>query len=458
MSMVLAAAVMPLSVSDFVLRARRMDLQAMEHLATRVTLAAAVGRLVDALQWERGVTSLWLASEGQVFAAERAQAVAQAGVAEQVLRAEFGAQLQPDSGASAPMMSMMGWVLLDLGNLVALRAALGPGAPRPRASDAVAGFSRVIAGLIELVFHLADDATDPAISRLLVALVHLFQVKEAAGQERALGAHLLASGLCTEGEQQRFIHLIDAQERAATVLLDFIDPDLRPRWSQADHSANMAQLERLRRGLCMARTGARLDETQSRVWFEVSSHRIAELGGLEAALVDRLQAACRTGIDRARQDLADSTGLVEHLRENPSPHAQAVGRYFSDQGHPEAVPVLAVRAEPGAASAEARPATDVPAVVASLQEVLQRQATRLAQTEQALQRARQALNERKVIERAKGMLMQRMGMTEDMAYRALQKAAMDNNKRLLEVAEATLALSDIALAPSPTPAPAAAAR
>lgn len=438
---------MSLSTSDFVLRARQLDLQAMQHLAVRVALVERLGRLVHALQWERGVSSIYLASDGQTFAQERDEAVAQAEAAEQAVRSGFGAQLQPDSGASSQMMSMMGWVLLDLDNLTALRAAIGQKAPR--ASDAMAGFSRVIAGLIELVFHLADGASDPAISRLLVALVHLFQVKEAAGQERALGANLLASGVCTDGEQQRFIHLIDAQERAAEVLLDFIGEDVRPHWSQAQNSTNMAQLERLRRGLCMARTGAKLDEAQSKVWFEVSSQRIADLGGLEAALLERLHAACTQGIEAARQDLLDSTGLVKRLRENPPPHAQAVDRYFSDQGQPEAVPVLPARSEAAPPVQEEVRQADEQAVVASLQDLLQRQSSKLAQTEQELQKVRRALDERKVIERAKGALMSRLGMTEDAAYRALQKVAMDKNKRLLDVAEATLALSDIALGSAP---------
>jgi AmiR/NasT family two-component response regulator len=45
--------------------------------------------------------------------------------------------------------------------------------------------------------------------------------------------------------------------------------------------------------------------------------------------------------------------------------------------------------------------------------------------------------------------MNRLGLSEDAAYRALQKAAMDHNKRLLDVAEATLAISDIALGAAP---------
>jgi len=63
-----------------------------------------------------------------------------------------------------------------------------------------------------------------------------------------------------------------------------------------------------------------------------------------------------------------------------------------------------------------------------------------------LQAARRALSERKVIERAKGMLMARLGLTEEAAFRALQKASMDQNRRLLDVAEATLALPDLAFA------------
>ena len=67
-------------------------------------------------------------------------------------------------------------------------------------------------------------------------------------------------------------------------------------------------------------------------------------------------------------------------------------------------------------------------------------------TLQELDTARRALHERKVIERAKGALMSRLGLSEEEAFRALQKASMDHNKRLLDVAEATLALPDFAFA------------
>lgn len=431
------------STSDFIVRARELELQAMQHLAARAALVEVIGKLVHALQWERGASSIYLASGGRSFDAERTEVVALAEPLAQALRTAFAAQLDAGSAASAQMVSTMGWVLLDLDSLGPLRAAIAQKAPS--VGDAMGGFSRVIAGLIELVFQLADGATDPAISRLLVTLVHLLQVKEAAGQERAVGASLLACGVCSELAQQRFIHLINAQERAGDVLLDFIDADLRPHWNDAQNSPNTAQLERLRRGLCMAKVDQVLDAAQSTVWFDVSSKRLADLGVLEAALTARLQANCQAAIAAARQDLADSTGLVQRLRQNPSPHAQAADRYFSEEGQPASVPVLATKGD-AAPAADAGQAVAASSRIASLQDLLQQQTDKLAQTEQELRKAKQAIHDRKVIERAKGALMSRLGMTEDAAYRALQKAAMDHNKRLLDVAEATLALTDIALA------------
>ncbi len=51
---------------------------------------------------------------------------------------------------------------------------------------------------------------------------------------------------------------------------------------------------------------------------------------------------------------------------------------------------------------------------------------------------RQALEDRKVIERAKGVLMKKGSLDEQEAFRRLQKLSRDNNKKLVEVARAIL--------------------
>ena len=61
--------------------------------------------------------------------------------------------------------------------------------------------------------------------------------------------------------------------------------------------------------------------------------------------------------------------------------------------------------------------------------MFQRMRTELAATKRALE-------ERKVIDRAKGILMKARGIDEDAAYALLRRAAMDQGRKLVEVAEA----------------------
>ena len=51
---------------------------------------------------------------------------------------------------------------------------------------------------------------------------------------------------------------------------------------------------------------------------------------------------------------------------------------------------------------------------------------------------RQALEDRKVIERAKGLLMKKAGLDEEEAFRRLQTLARDSNRKVVEVARMVL--------------------
>lgn len=55
-----------------------------------------------------------------------------------------------------------------------------------------------------------------------------------------------------------------------------------------------------------------------------------------------------------------------------------------------------------------------------------------------LERAKQALEERKLVDRAKGILMKHQGMSEQQAYALLRTTAMNENRRLGEVAQSVL--------------------
>jgi response regulator NasT len=63
--------------------------------------------------------------------------------------------------------------------------------------------------------------------------------------------------------------------------------------------------------------------------------------------------------------------------------------------------------------------------------------------QQELDRARSELAERKTIERAKGIVMTQRGVDEPTAYRLMRKSAMDQNRRLIDIAESIIAAAEL---------------
>jgi signal transduction protein with GAF and PtsI domain len=57
--------------------------------------------------------------------------------------------------------------------------------------------------------------------------------------------------------------------------------------------------------------------------------------------------------------------------------------------------------------------------------------------------AKEALESRKIIERAKGILMRELELTEDEAYKKIHKKSMDMRKTMKEIAEAVILASDM---------------
>ena len=67
----------------------------------------------------------------------------------------------------------------------------------------------------------------------------------------------------------------------------------------------------------------------------------------------------------------------------------------------------------------------------------------LAATRSELHELSTELKDRKVIDRAKGLLMQRQQLSEEAAYAKLRKTAMDKNLKLVDVAQRMLDVVDL---------------
>ena len=60
-----------------------------------------------------------------------------------------------------------------------------------------------------------------------------------------------------------------------------------------------------------------------------------------------------------------------------------------------------------------------------------------------LERAKSALEDRKVIDRAKGILMKAKNLTEEEAYALLRKTAMNENKKIADVAQSVITAAEL---------------
>ena len=79
-----------------------------------------------------------------------------------------------------------------------------------------------------------------------------------------------------------------------------------------------------------------------------------------------------------------------------------------------------------------------PEVVAAIGATAVARAADLRAARQEAESLRGMLETRKVVERAKGVLMRRLGVTEDAAYRRMQKASQDENRKMKDIADSIL--------------------
>jgi hypothetical protein len=397
---------------SFLVAARQCEIGELEHLALTSDLVGVICRLVHALQRERGLSNVFLASRGARFGDTLRQQVAECEQVQDQVRTQLDA-LDTDASRvrnGARLFSRIAFVLYALDGLPALRQRVAARALTPE--EATTAFTRLIAGLLNVVFEAADSATDPEISRALVALFHFMQGKEYAGQERAFGAAAFASGQIDKARQQQWQHLIEAQEACLQVFTDFSDETVRAAWRANQPAEALAALERLRRVAATANPGEALDANASQRWYEYCTQRIDAMKEVEDLLATRLRQLCERRITQARSELRDQQAILETLQRQAD--------------------------TPG----DEPPALLGPHLERSVLGMVQEQSRRLQAMSDELETVRGALNERKVIERAKGLLMASRKLSEDEAYKMLRQTAMNQGRRVVDVAHTVLAMSD----------------
>ncbi|GAA0690686.1 hypothetical protein GCM10009104_16810 [Marinobacterium maritimum] len=406
-------------IEHFLLAARSSEIRTLDQLAQSCQLVTSACELIHELQRERGISNIYLASGGKRFGTEREQQRKRSDTAERHFHDYLRHVQEGDSRlwGSASLFHRIARVLLQLEDLPELRKGIGD--QTLDTATSTEAWSGLIAGLLAIIFEAADIATDSEISQALVALFHFLQAKEHTGQERAWGSVGFATGRFDPELQARLQHLRDSQQRCLDVFIRFGGESERAKWSEIEASSGTAELVRLRWIVDGFDPASPIPAGISEIWFAVATERIDRMRDVEQQLSASLLAMAQSRLEQARKALQENRSRLQ-----AEPDAES-----------EPVSPLSLLLE----SSEGKSASLSPSgSVRALYDLLQEQAEHLQQMSDQLEEARSALTERKLIERAKGILMQYQGLTEEQAYRRLRESAMQANCRLVAVAEKVL--------------------
>lgn len=412
------------NVLSYLAAARRCEESELEKLARTCDLVLAASELVHHLQQERGSSNLFLASEGRRFVDLRQQRMVASDQA-MLLLDEWLARSESQHGMSggARFYTRVAIALNALAALPDLRKDIEALALTP--NRATERYNQLVATLLALVFEAADVAIDPEISRRLIALFHLMQGKEFSGRERAIGAAAFAAGRIGEVEAQAIEYLIEMQENSFSHFVAFCD-DLRAEWNALQALLPLSSLERLRRKL-LSGLGRGLDSQLADEWFTCCTARMDELHRIETHVAGQLKGVCRQRIEQLQRESEDQVQRLSVLAGDvPAPLAAFAAGL-------ERLPEAALGDNAGIG----------PHLTQAVMDMLQSQAQRLQTLTEELASVRANLEERKLIERAKGILMAKQGLDEASAYRMLRQNAMNQNRRLADVAHALLAVAGL---------------
>ena len=418
------------ATEQFLLAAKHAEIHTLEQLAASCEVVMAVSALIHQLQRERGISNIYLASKGQHFSEQRLEQVRQSLSSEQNLRGLLNSHYldakKPEG--SLRLLNSIAFVLQGLDNLAALRAQVDH--RKISALESTRAFCRLIAGLLSVVFEAADIASDPAVTRVLVALFNLMQGKEYAGQERAWAAIGFAAGRFDPELCDRLGHLQEAQQRSFEVFTEFSSDELCQQWQALEDSKVTTELSQLREMIRRLCQGEPIAPELSEIWYDLATRRIDQMRLLENALADTLRYVGQQRITQARNDLNAHRKRLEALATIDAPTSSPLTMLFD----PEAPGLYGADAVALVPSERAAP----PDLARSVYDLVRGQAEHIKQMGDELDEARRALTDRKQIERAKGLLMHNLKLTEEQAFRRMQKRAMEQNTRLAEVAESLI--------------------
>ena len=273
---------------------RRAEMVRVEDL---VGLASRISAFTHEAQRERGASSLFLGAKGVQFASELAVQRTRTDAALEGLRAAVAA------GDFAAQAGLADATVTDfvqrLEGIAGQRKVVDALAvPAPQAAAYYTGMIDAGLGLVHAMGAAMDEAGTAARINTYAAFLRM---KEAAGQERAAVAAVLASGHYDLAASRRLATLAGDQANFADGFRSGAAPSQIASLDAAEASATAREVTRLRETLLSAMPGETPAFRDAPAWFKIASQRIDGLKGVEDKLTADLVAHAhflRAGAER----------------------------------------------------------------------------------------------------------------------------------------------------------------
>ena len=405
----------------------------LKQLSILCEVVKGISELIHALQKERGASSIYLGSNGAQFIDRLVACVAESRGLEKRVRSRLervDEKLDPMS-CSARFYTCVAFAFRALDSLPGTREQVS--SLELAAQDAVKAFTEVIALLLAVGFEAADVASDPETSRALIALVNFAQGKEYAGQERATAGAALSRGHFAAADRRLLLHLAAAEERAFKMFTQFAGPRHVALFREAESSPDAAAFKQMRSDALAQDPSSNSSATIADIWYEVTTRRIDAMRSIEDCVAADLARLCAVKLTKSKGKAERVDAIAGEALRQASPFAMLVSDIDPAPGGSGMTGGVELY---GVDSA-------LPTPMRSIFDIVEAQSRRIDDMNSQLESARIALTERKTIERAKGILMRSRRLSEKDAYVLLRQAAMSQNKRIYDVAEAIISMADI---------------
>ena len=414
----------------FLLAAKHAEITVLEQLSSNCRIVIAVRELIHELQKERGASNIFLASKGERYSSERMQYVSASEQAESTLKSHLKSLYLTDeiTSGNPRLLSSITLAMQATDYLPRLREQVSKQMLTPL--ESTRAYIRLVASLLTVIFESADIASDPTITRLLVALFNFIQAKEYAGQERAWGAIGFAETHFDVRLCEKLAALQQAQEHHFGIFCEFSYKAQRDALESLNKSPAAIDITQLRNMIAQLSDGSPIASEISEVWFDVATRRIDAMQDIEVALTETLTQQTNTKVANAKNEMANHQQLLTRFNDEHTTDGSPLTLLFdpsmpglAEDTKEDEIKTLSLNEQTKTLSAHR-----------SFYDLLRSQAQHIEDMERELEEAKRAIQEQKLIGRAKLVIMEQFGLSENNAYRRLQKQAMSENTTIAIIA------------------------